>query len=89
MKRIFLLAALAVSFSGCGMFGKPVLPRRASIDSLHDGAVDDFASRVKHADVIYFPVDNLDRSAADLILALRDDARPFAIAWEDLGLTIK
>ena len=85
MKRISLFAALAVSLSGCGMFGKPVLPRHASIDSLHDGAVDNFAGRVKHAEAIYFPVENLDRSAADLILALRDDARPFAIAWEDLS----
>jgi hypothetical protein len=85
MRTIFLPAVLALSLSGCGMFGKPALPRRASIDPLRDAAVDDFASRIKRAEVIYFPVENLDRSVADLIRALRDDAKPFAIAWQDLS----
>ena len=86
MRTIFLFGVLAISLSGCGMFGKPALPRRASIDSLRDAAVDDFASRIKRAEVIYFPVENLDRSVADLIRALRDDAKPFAIAWQDLSV---
>ncbi|MEP6685680.1 MAG: hypothetical protein ABJB22_02785 [Verrucomicrobiota bacterium] len=86
MRTISLFAVLAISLSGCGMFDKPALPRRASIDSLGDAAVDDFASRIKRAEVIYLPVENLDRSAADLIRALRDDARPFTLAWQDLSV---
>lgn len=85
MRATFLFVVLAISLSGCGIFGKPALPRRASIDSLRDGAADDFASRIKRADVIYFPVENLDRSAADLIRSLRDEAKPFVIAWQDLS----
>jgi hypothetical protein len=85
MRAIFLYGVLAISLSGCGMFGKPPLPRRASIDSSRDATVEDFASRIKRAEVIYFPVENLDRSVADLIRALRDDAKPLAIAWQELG----
>jgi hypothetical protein len=85
MRTTFLFAILALSLNGCGMLGKPALPRRASLDLLRDAAVDDFASRIKRAELIYFPVESLDRPVAGLIRVLRDNAKPFAIAWQDLS----
>ncbi len=85
MRTILLVVILVVSLSGCGMFSKPALPRHGSIDSAHDPAADDFAARIRDAEIIYFPVEDLDHSVADLIRALRDEAKPFAIGWQDLG----
>ncbi len=85
MRTILLCAALVVSLAGCEIFNKPALPHRTSIDSLNDPAVDDFATRIRRAEVIYFPVENLDQSVGDLIRALRDEAKPFAIGWQDLS----
>ena len=85
----FLLLAVSVLLSGCGLFSsKPLLPKQAGAESPIDNA-DKWMLAVQRADILYFPVeaigpDSIDRPSVKIVQALKNGGTQFSIAWQGI-----